>query len=189
MGESDPRAVADDRSGPAIRLDYGVARAIGFCSVLPCAAGAGFTQAGMGGGKRVRRRHGCGGATDCRRGSQVARTDPANCARVVVAAEEFHEPGTARCCIADQCCTSGGGELAWGFAAGRAFGRPSCGTVHGLATRPSAALFVWRHLLASDCGHWIHLDHPELVTEAICEVVTAARSAAQMEASARKLQQ
>jgi pimeloyl-ACP methyl ester carboxylesterase len=46
-----------------------------------------------------------------------------------------------------------------------------------------------RHLLASDCGHWIHLDHPELVIRAICEVVTAARSAAQMEASARKLQQ
>ena len=46
-----------------------------------------------------------------------------------------------------------------------------------------------RHLLASDCGHWIHLDHPELVTGAICEVVIAARSAAQMEASARKLQQ
>jgi len=27
---------------------------------------------------------------------KLARTDPANCARVVVAAEEFHEPGTAR---------------------------------------------------------------------------------------------
>ncbi len=46
-----------------------------------------------------------------------------------------------------------------------------------------------QHLVASDSGHWIHLDHPELVTRAIREVVTAARSAAQMEASARTLQQ
>jgi hypothetical protein len=29
----------------------------------------------------------------------------------------------------DECCTSGGGELAWAFAAGRAFG----GTVHLLS--------------------------------------------------------
>ncbi len=46
-----------------------------------------------------------------------------------------------------------------------------------------------RHLVASDCGHWVHLDHPEVVTRAIREVVTAARSAAQMEASARTLRQ
>ena len=46
-----------------------------------------------------------------------------------------------------------------------------------------------RHLVASDSGHWVHLDHPEVVTSAIREVVTAARSAAQMEASARTLQQ
>jgi pimeloyl-ACP methyl ester carboxylesterase len=39
-----------------------------------------------------------------------------------------------------------------------------------------------RHLVASDCGHWVHLDHPELVTRAIREVVTAARFTAQMEA-------
>ncbi len=39
-----------------------------------------------------------------------------------------------------------------------------------------------RHLVASDCGHWVHLDHPEVVTRAIREVVTAARYAAQMEA-------
>ncbi len=45
------------------------------------------------------------------------------------------------------------------------------------------------HLVASDSGHWIHLDHPELVTGAIREVVTAARSAAQMETSAQTLQQ
>src|SRR5467141_3413913 len=38
-----------------------------------------------------------------------------------------------------------------------------------------------RHLIAGDSGHWIHLDHPELVTGAIREVVTDARSAAQME--------
>jgi pimeloyl-ACP methyl ester carboxylesterase len=37
-----------------------------------------------------------------------------------------------------------------------------------------------RHLVAGDSGHWIHLDHPELVTSAIREVVTAARSAAQI---------
>src|SRR5713226_7768605 len=46
-----------------------------------------------------------------------------------------------------------------------------------------------RHLVASDSGHWIHLDHPELVTKAIREVVTAARFAAQMQASAQTLQQ
>jgi pimeloyl-ACP methyl ester carboxylesterase len=45
-----------------------------------------------------------------------------------------------------------------------------------------------RHLVAQDCGHWIHLDHPELVTRAIREVVTAARSTARMEASAQTLQ-
>src|SRR5216683_935682 len=41
-----------------------------------------------------------------------------------------------------------------------------------------------RHLVASDSGHWIHLDHPELVTQAFLEVVTAARSKALMVASA-----
>ena len=39
-----------------------------------------------------------------------------------------------------------------------------------------------RHLVASDCGHWVHLDHPEVVTRAIREVVTAVRFAAQIEA-------
>jgi len=39
-----------------------------------------------------------------------------------------------------------------------------------------------RHVVANDSGHWLHLDHPELVTSAIREVVTTARSAAQMEA-------
>jgi pimeloyl-ACP methyl ester carboxylesterase len=29
--------------------------------------------------------------------------------------------------------------------------------------------------LAGDCGHWIHLDRPELVTEAVRQVVAAAR--------------
>lgn len=33
-----------------------------------------------------------------------------------------------------------------------------------------------RHVLVSDSGHWIHLDHPELVTAAIREVVATARS-------------
>jgi pimeloyl-ACP methyl ester carboxylesterase len=46
-----------------------------------------------------------------------------------------------------------------------------------------------RHLVASDCGHWVHLDHPEVVTSAIREVVTAARSAAWMEASSQTLRQ
>ncbi len=46
-----------------------------------------------------------------------------------------------------------------------------------------------RHVVVSDSGHWIHLDHPELVTRAIRQVVTAARSAAQMQASAQTLQQ
>ena len=34
-------------------------------------------------------------------------------------------------------------------------------------------------LLAGDCGHWIHLEHPDLVTEAIRQVVAAARVDAQ----------
>ena len=46
-----------------------------------------------------------------------------------------------------------------------------------------------RHLVASDSGHWIHLDHPELVTRAIREVVAAVRSSAQMKASAQTPQQ
>jgi pimeloyl-ACP methyl ester carboxylesterase len=33
-----------------------------------------------------------------------------------------------------------------------------------------------RHVVASDSGHWIHLDHPELVTGAIRQVVATARS-------------
>ena len=37
-----------------------------------------------------------------------------------------------------------------------------------------------RHLVASDSGHWIHLDHLELVTGAIREVVAAPREAAWM---------
>jgi pimeloyl-ACP methyl ester carboxylesterase len=41
-----------------------------------------------------------------------------------------------------------------------------------------------RHLVASNSGHWIHLDDPEVVASAIREVVIAARSAAQLEASA-----
>jgi pimeloyl-ACP methyl ester carboxylesterase len=42
-----------------------------------------------------------------------------------------------------------------------------------------------RHLVASDCGHWVHFDHPEVVTSAIRELVTAARSASHMKASTR----
>src|SRR5712692_5180231 len=42
-----------------------------------------------------------------------------------------------------------------------------------------------RHMVARDSGHWIHLDHPELVTRAIREVVSAARSSASMQISAQ----
>lgn len=38
-------------------------------------------------------------------------------------------------------------------------------------------------LLAGDCGHWIHLDRPELVTEAIRQVVAAARHNAETKSS------
>src|SRR5216683_5633436 len=143
MGESDPRAVAHDRSGPAVRLDCSVARTIGFCSLLPSAAGTGFAQAGMGSGERVWRRHGRCGTTDCGRDSQVARTNPANCARVVVAAEEFPKLRTACRRTTGQCCASSCGELTSGFAPGHTFGRPSYFTVRRLAARLSAALFVW----------------------------------------------
>ena len=33
-----------------------------------------------------------------------------------------------------------------------------------------------RHVVASNSGHWIHLDHPELVTSAIRELVAASHS-------------
>jgi pimeloyl-ACP methyl ester carboxylesterase len=39
-----------------------------------------------------------------------------------------------------------------------------------------------RHIVASDCGHWIHLDQPELVARAIREVIIAARSTTQIDA-------
>jgi pimeloyl-ACP methyl ester carboxylesterase len=42
-----------------------------------------------------------------------------------------------------------------------------------------------RQLVVNDSGHWIHLDHPEVVTSAIRQVVTAARSAAQMDTPAQ----
>jgi pimeloyl-ACP methyl ester carboxylesterase len=42
---------------------------------------------------------------------------------------------------------------------------------HDLAQLSSRGL----QLLASDCGHWIHLDRPDLVTEAIRQVVAVAR--------------
>jgi pimeloyl-ACP methyl ester carboxylesterase len=40
-------------------------------------------------------------------------------------------------------------------------------------------------LVAGDSGHWIHLDRPELVTQVIREVVSAARSTPQTESSTR----
>ncbi len=42
-------------------------------------------------------------------------------------------------------------------------------------------------LLAGDCGHWIHLDRPELVTEAIRQVVAAARHNPETKSSAETL--
>jgi pimeloyl-ACP methyl ester carboxylesterase len=49
-----------------------------------------------------------------------------------------------------------------------------------------------RQLVASGCGHWIHLDRPELVIQAVWEVVVAARrfrvTAAGEESSRRKLE-
>ena len=44
-------------------------------------------------------------------------------------------------------------------------------------------------LLAGDCGHWIHLDRPELVTEAIRQVVTAARNNPETKPSPRTVKQ
>ena len=43
-----------------------------------------------------------------------------------------------------------------------------------------------RHLVVRDSGHWIHLDHAELVADAIREVVAAVRSAVRTEASAQR---
>src|SRR5258708_33608852 len=103
MGESDPRAVAHDRSEPAIRLDCGLAGATGFSAVLPSAAGAGFTPPGMGSGARVRRRRGRSDTTYCGRDSQAAGTGLAGCERGVGAAEEVDEPGTARCRTGGEC--------------------------------------------------------------------------------------
>jgi len=44
-------------------------------------------------------------------------------------------------------------------------------------------------LLAGDCGHWIHLDRPELVTEAIRQVVAAARHNPETKSSPQTVQQ
>src|SRR5258708_7253076 len=96
MGESDPRAVAHDRSGPAVRLDCSVARTLGDL-------------------------------------------------HLVVLSGDHHSA-------------------------------PYADWQRDLAQLSSCG----RHVVASDSGHWIHLDHPELVTRAIREVVAAAREAAWM---------
>jgi pimeloyl-ACP methyl ester carboxylesterase len=44
-------------------------------------------------------------------------------------------------------------------------------------------------IVVGESGHWIHLDRPELVTQAIREVVAAARSTACVEASTQRVQQ
>jgi pimeloyl-ACP methyl ester carboxylesterase len=44
-------------------------------------------------------------------------------------------------------------------------------------------------IVVGESGHWIHLDRPELVTQAIREVVAAARSTAPVEASTQRVQQ
>ena len=43
-----------------------------------------------------------------------------------------------------------------------------------------------RQLVASGCGHWIHLHRPDLVTGAIREVVFAARSDSELEPDTNK---
>ena len=43
-----------------------------------------------------------------------------------------------------------------------------------------------RQLVVADCGHWIHLDRPEIATQAIREVVAAARSAMLRQTSSSK---
>lgn len=45
------------------------------------------------------------------------------------------------------------------------------------------------HLLAGDCGHWIHLDRPELVTEAIRQVVAAVRDNPERKSSPQTVKQ
>src|SRR5258708_3835132 len=107
-----------------------VARAVSYDRAGHGWSGRGLASAGMGGDECVRRRRILGSATDRGRDSQAARTDLAGRARIMVAAEEFHEPGTIHRGAACQCCASGCGGLAWGFATGRAFGRPPCGAVH-----------------------------------------------------------
>jgi pimeloyl-ACP methyl ester carboxylesterase len=44
-------------------------------------------------------------------------------------------------------------------------------------------------LLAGDCGHWIHLERPELVTEAIRQVVAAARQNPETKSSPETVKQ
>lgn len=44
-------------------------------------------------------------------------------------------------------------------------------------------------LLAGDCGHWIHLDRPELVTEAIRQVVAAAQHNPETKSSPQTVKQ
>lgn len=44
-------------------------------------------------------------------------------------------------------------------------------------------------MVAGECGHWIHLDRPELVTQVIHEVVVAARSSMALEVSTENAHQ
>lgn len=106
---------------------------------------------------------------------------------LMVAAEEFHDPRTVRRCITRQCCTSWHGDIARRSAAGRAFGRSSCVARHSEWQRDLTQLSSrGRQLVASGCGHWIHLDRPEWVIQAIRAVVVGARLDSKLEPKERK---
>ena len=85
---------------------WGLARAIRCSAVVPRSGGEGVSSLGPGGecvwSSRV---------LECRthRGGdpQAARTDCANCSGVLVGAEEFYKPGTARCGFVSQGSASG----------------------------------------------------------------------------------
>lgn len=98
----------------------------------------------------------------------------------MVAAEEFHDSGTARCGIAGQCSAaevSSLGDLPLVVLSRDHQAAPYSDWQRDLAQLSSRG----RQLLASDSGHWTHLDRPELVTQAIREVAASARNTAQME--------
>jgi len=169
MEEADPRAVANDRSGSAKRLDCRVARTIRFCSVLPRSAGTGLPGLGWAAASAFGVGTAAAVQTDCGRDSQAAGTDLAGCACVVVAAEKFLELGQHVAALpvsaAQAAALSSLGDLPLVVLSGDHHAEPHIDWQHELAQLSSRG----RHLVASDCGHWVHLDHPEVVTSAIRE--------------------